>query len=287
MYNYSLKCAEQCPELFDTAHDFLLKHEKEYCALMERILNKESSVYLILKKESVISPCQVCGVFSFNRGRSFTSYIPELNSSIKKILSDFFKTHEVFCIVGPAVSVKNIEELLYQKKNILPGEVRDMYLMEYKAALPAVVMLQSKEEKIIKCSSSQAEKLFPLQVNFSREEVYPHWKTEVNLAAERFSLDNSIKNQLILAVENDGLLVSKAQTNAVTENYLQIGGVYTLKEHRGHGYACKLIQCLVNHGALQNKKTVLFVRKENAAAIHSYQKAGFKNFADYRMVYYK
>lgn len=285
MCEYSLVCAELNPELFYSAHDFLLKYEKEYCALMERILNKESSVYVILKNHFTSFSSEVCGVFSFNRGRSFTSCIPEINSKIKKLLCNFFNTHEIFCLIGPAESVKKIEEILLEKKNILPSEKREMFLMEYCGKNPAQVNAES--DKIIKCNFSHADDLLLLQVNFSKEEVYPAWKTEANLAAERFSLDNSIKLQHVFAFKINELFVSKAQTNACTENYFQIGGVYTLPDYRKRGYAAELVKTIVNYGFLQNKKTVLYVRKENLSAIHSYEKAGFKNIADYCMIYYR
>ena len=287
MTTWFYKCAEQCPELFDSAEEFLSDYEKKYCALMERILQKESSVYVILKKDSSFGFPQVAGVFSFNRGRSFTACIPDYNSKIKKLLRDFFRTHEVFSIIGESEGVKKIEQILYEYKNLLPAEIREMFLMEYNGSVPAAVELKEQGEKIKRCSGEDAEKLMPLQVNFSCEEVYPFWKKEVNLAAERFALDSTLKKQMVFAVVKNNYPVSRAQTNARTKNYFQIGGVYTLKEYRGRGYACQLVKTIADAAALENKKTVLYVRKENAGALRSYVKAGFNQSAEYRMVYYR
>ena len=140
-------------------------------------------------------------------------------------------------------------------------------------------------EGLIVCKKNDIEKIMPLHLKFVRDEVLPKWH-KISPAAELMSAERALKKFYVVAVEKDGQFISKAQTNAETKNYLQIGGVYTLKEFRNRGYAKVLISQIVKH-ALENKKgSVLYVRQNNRYALSAYESSGFFCFDEMSMVYF-
>lgn len=80
----------------------------------------------------------------------------------------------------------------------------------------------------------------------------------------------------------DGEIVSTAQTNGIGIASFQILGVATQPEHRNRGYAravcAALIRKMWEAGARQS---ILFTRFDNAAAIASYKKLGFRIRGEY------
>ena len=125
----------------------------------------------------------------------------------------------------------------------------------------------------------------PLHLKFVRDEVLPEWQ-KISTAAELMSAERALKKFYVLALEKDGQFIAKAQTNAETKNYMQIGGVYTLKEFRNRGCAKILVSQIVKH-ALENKKgCVLYVRQENEHALSAYESCGFFCFDEMSMVYF-
>ena len=95
MNSLKIICAKENEILFDKAKDYLLEKEQTYCALMNRILHKDKSVYVILE-----STDKVKGIFSYNSGHSFTAYIKTYTQNIKSLLKKFIKENFIFCITG-------------------------------------------------------------------------------------------------------------------------------------------------------------------------------------------
>lgn len=84
------------------------------------------------------------------------------------------------------------------------------------------------------------------------------------------------KGIYVLKNENDEI-VSQAVTVRKQVNGCAIGGVITLKRHRGHGYAKRLVHTLCNNLLKDgNKYIVLHVNSKNEPAISIYSKIGFK-----------
>ena len=267
--------AAENEELFLKAENFLLPHEKICIQLMQMAMQKSKELYVIFETE-------ILGVFNFSEGGTLTSFIPRLTKEIEKELCNFFCEKKISCIMGEKNETEKIRKLLFKLKKIQPDDIRQMFFMEYK---------QSKENsvqnlEIAECSLQDAEKLFPLHIYYTQEEVLPEWK-KINLALERLKLEKILRTQKVLAVKQENSFCAKAQTNAISKNFIQIGGVFTKKEFRSKGFASCLVKKLAEEFQTENKKSVLFVNKKNKPAICAYKKAGFEAFEKYEMLYYK
>jgi ribosomal protein S18 acetylase RimI-like enzyme len=130
-----------------------------------------------------------------------------------------------------------------------------------------------------------AERLFPLQAGYDREEVLPKGAA-FNSQACRLNLARILSREQVLAACIGDRVVGKINTNAVSFTCIQIGGVYVLPEYRGCGIARRMTAALAKRIAAEGKKVTLFVRKENAAAQAVYRGLGFTPLADYRISYF-
>lgn len=80
-------------------------------------------------------------------------------------------------------------------------------------------------------------------------------------------------------VEERGLLVAAAGTHVLSETYgaAAVGNVFTQPEHRGRGYAARVTSAVCAELIRRGVQTiVLNVSQKNVAAIHIYEKLGFK-----------
>lgn len=278
--------AEEHKEFFYMAEDFLKPKEKYFCALMERIQNGEDSVFVIIQR--ILPSCKqkVVGVFSYTKGKAFTSYIPIYTKKICSLLIKFLKENEIFCLVGRKFDVEMIEKLVKKARNLFPTEERQMFLMEYCEENQTLLNLQN-DFHLKECSYKDAEILFPLHISYCKAEVLPSWK-KINLSAERLSLERNLKNRYVVGIFDDlnKKALSKAQTNAKTNKTVQIGGVFTLEDYRKKGFAGTLVKKIACKFKDEGKNVVLFVRKNNLSAVDSYKRVGFKYFGEYKMDYY-
>lgn len=145
-------------------------------------------------------------------------------------------------------------------------------------------------ETYIRCGknlpSPLLESLAELQKNYEIEEVTPSC-FQFNEDLSRLKLKNSLRRQCILAVaEKGGKIVSKVQTNAIANRFVQIGGVYTNQNCRRKHYAFNLMILLCRKILKAKKNPVLFVKTENKNAALLYKKLGFKKTDGYTIAYF-
>ncbi|WP_296010747.1 GNAT family N-acetyltransferase [uncultured Treponema sp.] len=267
--------AAENEEFFLKAENFLLPHEKICSQLMQMAMQKSKELYIIFETE-------ILGVFYFSEGGILTSFIPRLTKETEKELCNFFCEKEISCIMGEKKEAEKIRKLIFKLKKIQPDDIREMLFMEYTQSKN----ISAQNLEIAECSLQDADKLFPLHISYTQEEVLPEWK-KINLALERLKLEKILRTQKVLAVKKENSFCAKAQTNAISKNFIQIGGVFTQKEFRSKGFASTLVKKLAEEFQKENKKSVLFVNKKNKSAICAYKKAGFSAFAKYEMLYYK
>lgn len=155
------------------------------------------------------------------------------------------------------------------------------------------------------------ESLYKLSMLYEKEEVFspePFSKKD-----SRLRCNNALQTQFIYAFKEEGGLVSKVQTNAIGFNFLQLGGVFTIKKRRGEGLATILLISLLNK-VLKLKETEkkkekeeekdstllpfntsvlgksynasLFVRVENKVALALYKRLCFCDRGGYKIIYY-
>lgn len=267
--------ATENKKLFLKAENFLLPHEKICSQLMQMAMQKSKELYVIFETE-------ILGIFNFSKGGILTSFIPTLTKEIEKELCRFFSEKKISCIMGEKNEAEKIRKIIFKLKKIQPDDIREMFFMEYTQSKNTFAQNLETAE----CSLQDAEKLFPLHISYTQEEVLPEWK-KINLALERLKLEKILRTQKVLSVKQGNLFCAKAQTNAISKNVIQIGGVFTQKEFRSKGFASTLVKKLAEEFQKENKKSVLFVNKKNKPAICAYKKAGFSAFAKYEMLYYK
>jgi predicted GNAT family acetyltransferase len=84
---------------------------------------------------------------------------------------------------------------------------------------------------------------------------------------------------------SNGTPVSYSVFNAVLPDIVQIGGVWTPPELRGHGYArCVVAGSLLAARAQGVERAVLFADPVNEAARRAYRSLGFRVVGDYGLV---
>ena len=266
----------------------MLPHEKTSCALARKILDREDGVYLIERRPGLVD-----GVFFFAEGDILLPCLPGVRGGGLKALSSFLDGRELFCISG-------LEDELSKVRRLLPGlsavprlcERRSYYFFEYRDRDAARKALSSLPPG---CSLRMAgpedeEALFPLHASYMAEEVLLAGR-KLHEAFERRQLRESLEKQVVVvAVREQGSgfrLVSKAGTNAIAARVMQLGGIYTVREERGRGLAAALTAFLAESAAQKGLATVLFVNRENAAAIAAYRAAGFQDSGKaYTIEYY-
>jgi len=95
-------------------------------------------------------------------------------------------------------------------------------------------------------------------------------------------LEHSCEKGTMWVLERDGLRVSSTAFNAATEEYVQVGGVYTPPKLRSRGYArAAVAQSLIDARSEGAKSGVLFTGIENTAAQRAYEALGFAYVGDY------
>lgn len=301
--------------VFKLLKEYLLPYEKYCCTLMQKILSHEKSIYFlgdmnigdVLQLTSAelneahtseinthtLSDIQktlslIHGVISFEKGRTVFHCLPEQNSEIFDSLKFFFLNQAVSGIVGEKTGTLYLQSILQKARCGKEVEVRDYYFMEasnVNLKQDNLVVENSNENKIILCTEKDINLLMPLQFSYIKEEVTPDSR-KANAAAERLLFEKLVKKNVVYGIKNNSEFISKAHISVSTNNYFQIGGVYTVEQYRNHGLACSLVKEIAKEAVLENKKAVLFVKQKNSSALHSYQKAGFVKTGEYRIVYY-
>lgn len=256
---------------------------------MQKILKKENSVYLICKQNKCSSQEDVAGVFCYTEGEVFLPCLPFENKEIIDVLKKFYLKHNIFCVSGKesyALIIINIIDF-YAKQKL--NEKRNLYFMEYDPQDNVYNFSFNSAYNIFRCKQQDVTALMPLHLSYMSEEVLPKGST-LYPASERLSVEDAVKNQIVFALEEvckeKRIVIAKAQTNAISTCYMQIGGVFTKKSYRGKGFASCLVKSLAEFGLTQNKQSVLYVNKKNTHAINCYKKAGFNITEKYIIAYY-
>ena len=130
-----------------------------------------------------------------------------------------------------------------------------------------------------------ADVLFPLQKCYELEEVVIT-PAHFNEGQCMKSLRLSLREQLVYLAELEGVPVAKAATNARGYKVDQVGGVYTVPEHRGQSLGKAVVSGLLKTVFHEKQEACLFVKKYNRPAIALYERLGFLPTTDYVISYY-
>ena len=138
--------------------------------------------------------------------------------------------------------------------------------------------------KIKKANPSDKNKLYPLQKEYELEEVCLEPKNFKPQAC-MINLKHKLTKQKIFYIDQNGP-IAQAGTNAQGFFVDQIGGVYTVRQHRNKGFSTKLMGNIVKTLLKRKNKIVLFVKKQNYSAKRVYEKLNFKPLGDFKIIYF-
>ena len=295
---------------FSLAQSYLLPIEQK-CVFLSQLVRKHSpDIYIILdknpdnlnnsdKSSQLINLQNVLGVFYLNKSlfhcfqdtskvniANFTPLFYEIltqnQTSIKNISGEKDGT-DFFLEVIRNLS-ENPDSTFTKKFNV--KQINDYKLM----VLPHQQFQDSQklynDDFIMRCTENDMENLFEIEKNYLQDEVAVRGQ-KVSDAEVSMRLRQILKNQLYFALISDDRIVSKAYTNAIGKNWIQIGGVYTLFQFRQNGYAALTVSTLCKRILQAHKKISLFVKIKNFPAQQLYQKIGFTFHSDYKIVYFE
>ncbi|MCU9933304.1 GNAT family N-acetyltransferase [Mycoplasmopsis canis] len=161
----------------------------------------------------------------------------------------------------------------------------ESYKLKYKLNNEKILSLKKddflKENNLNNLSSKPIEKKDLEKIVNSRRKITEFADVSaqgVQLKYLNDSFEKGYYQGYILYDETNKIVVSHAGTAAKIKNVAMIGGVFTLNEHRGKGYAndCVLSLCLKLLN--QNITPVLFF--DNPIAGKMYYKIGFKDYSE-------
>ena len=295
---------------FSLAQSYLLPIEQK-CVFLSQLVRKHSpDIYIILdnnpdnsnnsdKSSQLINLQNVLGVFYLNKSLFhcfkdtskvniadftplFYKILTQNQASIKNISGEKDGT-DFFLEVIRNLS-ENPDSTFTKKFNV--KQINDYKLM----VLPHQQFQQSQklynDDFIMRCTENDMENLFEIERNYLQDEVAVRGQ-KVSDAEVSMRLRQILKNQLYFALISDDRIVSKAYTNAIGKNWIQIGGVYTLFQFRQNGYAALTVSTLCKRILQAHKKISLFVKIKNFPAQQLYQKIGFTFHSDYKIVYFE
>lgn len=295
---------------FSLAQSYLLPIEQK-CVFLSQLVRKHSpDIYIILdnnpdnsnnsdKSSQLINLQNVLGVFYLNKSlfhcfqntskvniADFTPLFYEIltqnQASIKNISGEKDGT-DFFLEVIRNLS-ENPDSTFPKKFNV--KQINDYKLM----VLPHQQFQDSQklynDDFIMRCTENDMENLFEIERNYLQDEVAVRGQ-KVSDAEVSMRLRQILKNQLYFALISDDRIVSKAYTNAIGKNWIQIGGVYTLFQFRQNGYAALTVSTLCKRILQAHKNISLFVKTKNLPAQQLYQKIGFSFHSDYKIVYFE
>ena len=295
---------------FSLAQSYLLPIEQK-CVFLSQLVRKHSpNIYIILdknpdnlnnsdKSSQLINLQNILGVFYLNKSlfhcfkdtskiniADFTPLFYEIltqnQASIKNISGEKDGT-DFFLEVIRNLS-ENPDSTFTKKFNV--KQINDYKLM----VLPHQQFQDSQklynDDFIMRCTENDMENLFEIERNYLQDEVAVRGQ-KVSDAEVSMRLRQILKNQLYFALISDDRIVSKAYTNAIGKNWIQIGGVYTLFQFRQNGYAALTVSTLCKRILQAHKNISLFVKTKNLPAQRLYQKIGFTFHSDYKIVYFE
>ena len=295
---------------FSLAQSYLLPIEQK-CVFLSQLVRKHSpDIYIILdnnpdnsnnsdKSSQLINLQNVLGVFYLNKSlfhcfkdtskvniADFTPLFYEIltqnQASIKNISGEKDGT-DFFLEVIRNLS-ENPDSTFTKKFNV--KQINDYKLM----VLPHQQFQDSQklynDDFIMRCTENDMENLFEIEKNYLQDEVAVRGQ-KVSDAEVSMRLRQILKNQLYFALISDDRIVSKAYTNAIGKNWIQIGGVYTLFQFRQNGYAALTVSTLCKRILQAHKNISLFVKTKNLPAQQLYKKIGFSFHSDYKIVYFE
>jgi len=130
------------------------------------------------------------------------------------------------------------------------------------------------------------EALLPVARAYEMEEVETPMHP-FDEAVCRANQARALARYRVRILETGGLIVARAQTNAIGYGREQLGGIIVLRQRRGRGYGRCVVTELIESILADGKGLSLFVKKGNSPARSLYETLGFRYSGDFRVDYFK
>lgn len=266
---------------FSLIQDFLLPYESSCVTLCSNVRRKKDGVYVI-KDGHILGVLFVSKILLYCIPKADT-----YGSRLQEALTDFLKDKTISCLNGETSAGEVILQAL-QNLGHTPYQTNHYNTMTLDASpLPPPENLSCDDEiKRFTNPDSDTELLLPLQKMYMAKEVAPAGKQVSDLEAGA-QLKSILKDQLCFALQSDGEIIAKANTNAIGFNYVQLGGVYTHPLYRKNYYAWHLVYTICQRALKAGRKISLFVKEKNNPAHELYQRIGFVQSGRYEIAYFK
>lgn len=269
---------------------FLQAYESSCVQLCSLVRKADCQIYIVCKNEKPDKVEDIFGVFSFDG--SFHHCLPNLGKNqseleeFESIFVDFLKKSDksIKCINGIHSSTKILLDIL-EKQNLSPYQINryELLILNKKAENAPQKLMNDDFVKV--CTLNDFENLIELQKHYLIDEVAPKGKKVSDLEASVL-LKQILKNQICVAIVSDEEFCAKANTNAISWNVVQIGGVYTNPLFRRNYYAWHLVSYLANLLIDKKKQVCLFVNEKNIPALNLYKKLGFEQIDKFEICYF-
>ena len=192
----------------------------------------------------------------------------------------------IFSISGEKSGTLMLKKILENSFEKIPKVQIEYFLMEngrFDSAKDLARM--NRQLSVEKCGEQEISRVFPLQVEFEKEEVVlePELFNEDHCLAK---FENFVDAGAVFVGKIKNAPLCKLTVSAQGKNYVLLGGVFTVPKYRNCGLAKALLNSVSQKFAAQSKKCTLFVKTENKAAIKVYEKTGFKKFCNFEILYY-
>ena len=275
-------------ELRNRVLAYLLPYEKFAVVLCSQILHGARCIYVLRGNFG-----EIHGVFSWWQRSSIHHCLPEVygknRGEIEKAFMRFFEDQNpryIFSIFGEKSGTAMLKKLLEEHFGKSPKVQGEYFLMEngrFDAFKDLAKM--NRQLSVEKCTEKDAERVFPLQVAFEKEEVvFDSELFDEDRCLAKF--ENFVEAGAVFVGKIKNTPLCKLTVSAEGKNCVLLGGVYTLPKYRNCGLAKALLNGVTQQFAARAKKCTLFVRTQNLAAIKVYEKTGFKKFCNFEIIYY-
>jgi len=277
-------------------HDFLIKHEHYSVPLSSRLADKNCGIdKLLLNRNTVFIEEKSNNIFSalMISPEGIVCPILTSESSLKPLRSvineSAYAKKRYLTLMGLREDITALE-LLFKNRNRLSVDYDLLSSPSLDISSKVDNYLDSKDDGTLnrfrtrQALPSDLEYLMPLRSAYEIEEVILN-QSNFNKTACRTRFSKTISKESVFFAEVDEKPVATCCISASGFKWGQIGGVYTLPEYRSNGLSALLMKATSKHAAKHGMDLMLFVKKDNKAALKLYSNCGFIQNGDYRISY--
>jgi ribosomal protein S18 acetylase RimI-like enzyme len=195
------------------------------------------------------------------------------------------KRDSLFSLYGPSRATVPLMDALGTK----PKSSLEYYSMELgRDQFGSVDSACYDDLSVRTCSIRDFDVLKELQQSYHLEEVYTD-NAAYPFVSEMKQFKQTLKRRINVAAfigKNPGIAVAKANVNAESPSYYQVGGIYCDPAFRGRGIASACLETLLKTIFMEKENVTLFVKKENSAAVKLYRNCNFSVTEEMTLSYY-